>query len=546
MGTAIAEPEVLSLGPEQSRVDSRLRYFCYAALVIVVVIFAFIRIRLRTVPLERDEGENAYAGQLMLQGIPPYQLVCNMKLPGTYTAYAVMMAAFGQTIAGIRIGMLVVLLANIFLLFLLTRRLFGLLAGTVAVASYTLLANRLSTLSLDGHATHFIVLATLGGILLLFQAIEKQRGSLLFCSGLLFGLAFLMKQHGILFVMFGFLYWAWVEWRRSADQRRLISDGSILAAGIVLPYLITCLVAWRAGVFHQFWFWTVSYGAAYEKIQPLSDGWILLHTMLPWLPRPVVIWLTAGFGLTALFWDRRAREHKVFMLSFALFSILAVCPGLYFRSHYFIVMLPAVAMLAGIGISAAYGYLQQRRFSPRAAWIPIVFFILSYVSALYGQRKYLFEMSPTDLNRHMHAGHGFPEAITVADYVRNHTTDEDRIAVLGSEPEIYFYSGRHSVTGYVYMYPLLERQKYALRMQGEMIHEIEASKPKIVVYVDNQFSWGTNPSWDGAEPRMHVFNWMRDFLDEHYELLAEVPIDKAAYPEWGAQGEYYIFRRTGD
>lgn len=39
-----------------------------------------------TAPLERDEGEYAYAGQLMLQGIPPYQLAYNMKLPGTYAA----------------------------------------------------------------------------------------------------------------------------------------------------------------------------------------------------------------------------------------------------------------------------------------------------------------------------------------------------------------------------------------------------------------------------------------------------------------------------
>jgi len=46
------------------------------------------RLRLLNFPLERDEGEYAYAGQLMLQGIPPYQLAYNMKFPGTYAAYA--------------------------------------------------------------------------------------------------------------------------------------------------------------------------------------------------------------------------------------------------------------------------------------------------------------------------------------------------------------------------------------------------------------------------------------------------------------------------
>ena len=52
--------------------------------VIVLGLVIAIRIRLLGIPLERDEGEYAYAGQLMLQGIPPYELAYNMKFPGTY------------------------------------------------------------------------------------------------------------------------------------------------------------------------------------------------------------------------------------------------------------------------------------------------------------------------------------------------------------------------------------------------------------------------------------------------------------------------------
>ena len=63
-------------------------------------------------PLERDEGEYAYAGQLMLQGIPPYQLAYNMKFPGVYAAYALIMLSFGQTSVGIHFGLLVVNMAS--------------------------------------------------------------------------------------------------------------------------------------------------------------------------------------------------------------------------------------------------------------------------------------------------------------------------------------------------------------------------------------------------------------------------------------------------
>ena len=80
----------------------------WIAVAVVILLTALLRIHLLQAPLERDEGEYAYAGQLMLQGIPPYLLAYNMKLPGTYVAYALVMAAFGQTIAAIHLGLLLV------------------------------------------------------------------------------------------------------------------------------------------------------------------------------------------------------------------------------------------------------------------------------------------------------------------------------------------------------------------------------------------------------------------------------------------------------
>jgi hypothetical protein len=49
----------------------RTRYHCLALVLLAIILFAAIRYRLRAMPLERDEGEYAYAGQLILQGIPP-------------------------------------------------------------------------------------------------------------------------------------------------------------------------------------------------------------------------------------------------------------------------------------------------------------------------------------------------------------------------------------------------------------------------------------------------------------------------------------------
>jgi hypothetical protein len=93
------------------------------------------------------------------------------------------------------------------------------------------------------------------------------------------------------------------------------------------------------------------------------------------------------------------------------------------------------------------------------------------------------------------------------------------------------------------MYPLMEHQKFALRMQSAMRREIEQSQPRIVVFTDNQFSWGWRREWDESEPTMKIFSWMRSYLTANYDLIAEVPIDSALYHQWGAPCRYYVYQR---
>src|SRR5258708_39879447 len=167
------------------------RYIGFAVVALVILLFAGIRWRLREMPLERDEGEYAYAGQLILQGIPPYQIAYNMKLPGTYVAYAAILRTFGETAAGVHLGLLVVNGCTTLLVFFLGRRLYGDLAGVTAAASYALLSTSEAVLGLAGHATHFVVLMAMAGLLLLLTARKSTKLLMYFAAGICMGLAFL-------------------------------------------------------------------------------------------------------------------------------------------------------------------------------------------------------------------------------------------------------------------------------------------------------------------------------------------------------------------
>src|SRR4051812_29965489 len=109
-----------------ARRSSTHRHIAHALLTVILILNCALRFHLRNIPLERDEGEYAYAGQLMLQGIPPYELAYNMKLPGTYVAYVLILAVFGQTPSGVHLGLLMINSLTVFLVFLLALRLAGL------------------------------------------------------------------------------------------------------------------------------------------------------------------------------------------------------------------------------------------------------------------------------------------------------------------------------------------------------------------------------------------------------------------------------------
>lgn len=497
-------------------------------LTIALVLIAVIRIRLLSFPLERDEGEYAYAGQLMLQGIPPYQLAYNMKFPGTYAAYALIMAIFGQTIAGIHLGFLVVNAATIALLFLLGRRLVNSTAGIVAAASYAILSVSPSVLGFAAHATHFVMLTVLGGALLLSRPSPSQSKKIVFAVGILFGLGLLMKQPALFFIPFGAGYLFYRDWRARLNWKQISIRSATFFGGAALPLAVTCLVLWRAGVFERFWFWTWTYARAYGGIISVSQGiQIFFGSITGVIGAGWSLWVLAAAGVIACLSDKKIRPHAAFLLAFLFFSGLALCPGFYFREHYFVLVLPAVCLLAGTAVASAENLCS--RYARPLLFAPLVLFIAAWALPLFAQASFFFAPNPDATCRMIYGVNPFPEAIRIAEYLKEHTNADDTIAVLGSEPEIYFYSHRHSATGYIYTYGLMEPHQHALPMQREMIQEIETARPKYLVVVSMNISWLKRPGSENL-----IFDWFAKYCPDNFALEGVVTIVSAA------QTDYYL------
>jgi hypothetical protein len=166
--------------------------------------------------------------------------------------------------------------------------------------------------------------------------------------------------------------------------------------------------------------------------------------------------------------------------------------------------------------------------------------------------RYLFRATPRQVHQALYSTSPFLAAPAVAAYLRDHTTPDDRIAVLGSEPEIYFYADRRSASGHIYMYGLMEPQPFARRMQEELIAEVEAARPPFIVEVRAQESWMTRPSSERL-----VLSWMPRYLAACYTPVGIAETSATAPPmiRWEDEARdrtasgvtvLFTYRRVGD
>jgi hypothetical protein len=450
----------------------------YLLMFLVMLVVIWVRVRLLDVPLERDEGEYAYMGQLLLKGMPPYLNVYTMKLPGVSVVYAVFMVLFGQTPFGIHLGFLIVNLISAGMVWLLARRLLGTQTAAAATAIYALLSVSQGVLGVFAHATHFVIVFALAGFLLLLRHLDNRRMWLIAASGLCFGLATTMKQHGALLGGFAFLYLLREAIRRGDSAKRLAAECGLFLLGAATPLMAILIWMTQAGVFERFWFWTVEYPRVYVSAQTPIIGLLVLifqvHKIASLQP---LIWLAAVFGYVLLTIQRKREIDHLFIFGFFVSAFLAMCPGFYFREHYFVLILVPLAFLASFCVVES-GKIVPERFSPALRdTLPLVLFTTIVCFGLYSERSYLFVLSPDKVSRDTYQKNPFPESRIIAKYIREHTAPDDKIAVLGSEPQIYFYSDRLAVTNHIYMYNLTENNLIAQKLRREFMNDIESKKP---------------------------------------------------------------------
>jgi hypothetical protein len=259
----------------------------------------------------------------------------------------------------------------------------------------------------------FCGLPVLGGAFLLLNQQNRFRRGAALVSGLLMGLSLLMKQPALFFVLFDATYLFLGDVRAGLVLRKAILRNLGFGGGAVTPLVITFLALYYTGVFAKFWFWTIHYAHEYGTLVSISEApHIFIQSVSEAIGPNWSLWIVAGVGLLTCPLNKSTNSSAGFLFGLLISSILALCSGFYFRSHYFILLLPAVAPIRRRS--------NQQYFKPIAppdrcgSILRLLLFAPCAGFLVFAQRDLFFLLSPVEVSHTIYNGNPFPDTIKVA------------------------------------------------------------------------------------------------------------------------------------
>ena len=505
----------------------------------VILLISLARVAHLGFPLERDEGEFGYIAQQLLHGIPVYDSAYTQKLPGAYYVYALFLALFGQSILAIHLGLLLVNAAIMGLIFLTLRRTHGGLAGCIGALVFGFMALSPTVLGFAAHATFFVALFSMAGLYVFLLGRDRGSSLLYLGSGFCFGLAFLMKQSGIFFapLLFGFMVVdAFLVEPKRPQGFKL--HAAAFVAGSLAPILLTAAYYVGTGRFSEFWFWPFQLASEFGSQVGFGDGLVrFFDHSIKVTSGFETLWLIALAGFLVMLREAAFGNSRYPYVAFGLACLLSIVPGSYFAKHYYISLLPFVALLIGGLMGTPRGGAE----SPGAGRVPsgpsrartVIVGAAIGVGLLVGFARFepffTGRVSDVAAARIIYSGNPFPESIAIGEYLKSHTSPQDSIAILGSETQIYFYAQRRSASRFVNAYFLTADHPRNRDMEREMIRDIERVRPAYLIFVHIPWSW----SMQKTSPH-GIFDWYEGYK-WNYQVEGVVQMQSGgSVTTWGA------------
>lgn len=394
------------------------------AIVLSAGLFAWLTLLGALQPLTPDEAVYKIVSSGMLHGQWPYHDLFDHKPPLAYVWYVPM--ALGGSIELQRALAALLLAASIPVFASVARRWTDGRAHTLATVSFALmLAN--PGLSVRANLESFVLLPLVASV-----AVPSP-----LAAGALLGVAVMTKPMALLFAPM-----LWLAWRRDAWKAAL----ALLAmcAAVSAPFL----PVWRDFMTANVWF-NLDYGQT-----SIADR---MRTLLT-VPPPVLIgslplWAAAASGAV------RCRDARLWLF-FACGLATTKLSGQQFN-HYYVLLMPAIALFAGLGLDWAWSHRAARGALGVAAVAAILPVCVGFVPLI---RDY----------DSIH--HPFGDARATID------ATPGEFYVLGDHSQPYVHAGRMPGRRFFFNVPLVVRPEWGDQVRQDLL----ACPPAVLVTAEDR------------------------------------------------------------
>jgi hypothetical protein len=485
---------------------------------IIICLIAYIRSNFLNVPFERDEGSYVYCGNIILDGAIPFKDIGSQRLPGVFYSYALMVAIFGYTLKSLHIGFIILNIISAIIIFLIGRRLFNNAAAIACALCWALLSMNMGISGFTIQSEHIVALFALAGIYFLIKYFDKKSYYLIALSGLFFSFAFEVKQTSFFLGLFaGILLVGKQFFEKDRDFKRIILSVLIFSAAVIIPVALDLFIVWKRGGWEDFNYYFFDIRKQYTSFITFEQGIEYLKMSWPSMYNNYkFIWIVSAIGSLTIFLTSVKWWVKLAVLGFFVFGFLTVMPGNHYYGHYFLQWVPAVCISAGAFFFSVEEIIKSRlNLKAASRYIALGILVLASFSNISALKKYYFNTNSTQLLRQVYGLNPFPESKVIADKLNTMMKPEDKLAVFGTEIQMYFYTNKISPSRFAGSGALLEFPiKKAEEWQKEFISDVEKANPRFLVFFSHPISWMAHPDVNNL-----IFPWFDKFSAEKYNLI---------------------------
>lgn len=472
-------------------IGSPVSYF--AVLLGIAAASVLIRVPFFDVPMISDEGGYAYVARFWSSDYQLYRDIPFYRPQAIFYLYQVIFASIGDDVFAIRLFAALYNAVTVVAVAMLARVVFSARVGLISAVIFAIFS---VGPSMEGFTANAEIFVQLPVVLSALFAWRRQWAY----AGLAAACAVLLKPSGVSALLLA-VAWAFTT---GASFRGASKVALVFGLGLLPSVLHGAWIGWE-----YYWDSMVTHRASYltEEARALSTQWARL---VVGVTTTVPSWgVPAALSLTAL--ARRPKRPELFGILWLSSSFFGMAMGGFWFGHYFIQLLPPLALLGGAGLFA-----WPRN---RSGWLLSIPLLLAAGS--FSRDAPLWAADPDEISWRVYARPGYLVAQDVAQYIASNTDASDLIFVAFSEAEIYHLAERKASFPHMYFADF----EYSQELFDGALESIRNREPAMVVVVQS--------------PPLNRMS-RDDFLAVLSEGYEQVHVVEAARPNVAPA---YLFRR---